>query len=223
MFQTSDSVHNKLITTEWGAQYEIEEHVVYKKSEYLRPIFRIPSLIITNKRTLLLSCENRDRVSDTGEMDVLVARKTLNDSKWTIKRVIKNNARYGRSMNPIFVIDRIGAHGEKGRIYLFASHEKNIDGISDNVKMEDADFIYKYSDDDGQIWSHEQSLQSLWDLSEYDVNFPSACNGIQLSDGTFLIPTMLLKSGYWRSGLLVKRPKENWHFTKPTLYDGDNE
>lgn len=220
---SSDSVSTIVVETNWGGRFSLTEDVVYRSRLNLRKIFRIPSLVITNEGTLLLSCENRDEELDKGEMDILVARKTKDDGKWDIKKVVKQSDFYGRSMDPIFVIDRMGAHGKIGRIYLFVSHEKNIQGYTDQTKTSESDIVYKYSDDDGRSWSDETSLKSKWDLSEYDINIPSACNGIQLDNGTMLVPTMPIKNGIWHSGLLIKRPNQDWYFTKPTPMDGDNE
>lgn len=220
---SSDSISTIVVETNWGGRFSLTEDVVYRSGLNLRKIFRIPSLVITNEGTLLLSCENRDEELDKGEMDILVARKTKDDVKWDIKKVVKQSDDYGRSMDPIFVIDRLGVHGKVGRVYLFVSHEKNIQGYTDHSKTSESDIVYKYSDDDGRSWSEETSLKCKWDLSEYDINIPSACNGIQLDDGTMLVPTMPINKGIWHSGLLVKKPSEDWFFTNPTPCDGDNE
>lgn len=220
---SNDSVSTIVVETNWGGRFSLTEDVVYKSGLNLRKIFRVPSLIITNEGTLLLSCENRDEELDKGEMDILIARKAKKDVQWEIRRVVKQSDDYGRSMNPVFVIDRMGIHGKAGRIYLFVSHEKNIQGYTDQTQTSESDIIYKYSDDDGRSWSKETSLKSKWDLSEYDINIPSACNGIQLKDGTFLVPTMPINNGIWHSGLLVKKTGEDWFFTNPTPCDGDNE
>lgn len=219
----TDSTSIKEVLTAWGGQMSIREDVVYKANAKLRKIYRIPSLVITNNGTLLLSCENRDEELDKGEMDILIARKSEDDTQWEVRRVIKQDDSYGRSMNPVFVIDRMGAHERKGRVYLFASHENNIQGYTDQTSTDDSDIVYKYSDDDGKTWSSETSLKNLWNLNDYDLNIPSACNGIQLDDGTLLMPTMAIRKGNWRSGLLMKKPGQEWRFTRTTPKDGDNE
>ena len=206
-----------------GVDFNIREDIVYATSDEFNRVFRIPSAIITNEGSILLSCESRSEMADKGEIEILVARLERRKKNWHIRKVIAHNAKsYGRSMNPIFVIDRFGVHGRKGRIYLFAAHMKKPDyGV--NQTTEDADFVYKYSDDDGLSWSSETSLKHLWDTTKYQAIYPSACNGIQTSDGTLLVPTMITKDNKWRSGMLQKRPDKDWMFSSPTIYDGDNE
>lgn len=206
-----------------GAKMDIREDVVFAPSSDVNRIFRIPSVVITNEGSILMSCESRSEIEDKGEIDILVARLERNNNVWHIRKVIPHDENnYGRSMNPIFVIDRLGSQGRKGRIYLFASHMKNPDyGV--NQKTEEADMVYKYSDDDGKTWSYETSLKNLWDTTQYDANYPSACNGIQMSDGTLLVPTMIARDGKWRSGVVAKRAGMEWQFSFPTDIDGDNE
>ncbi len=218
-----------------GETSEMNVHVIYLQGnainvlEYtaisqigsLRPVFRIPSIVITNKGSFLVSCENRAITDDKDEIDILISRKGLDSSIWNIKRVFENNM-CGRSMNPVFVIDRDGSQGKKGRIYLFVCHIKG-DKYDIDTEGEYVDFVYKYSDDDGVSWSTERSLKDKWNSNEYTSVIPSPCNGIQIKDGTFLVPTMVIKNRTYRAGILVKRPHSDWYFSSLTHFDGDNE
>ena len=202
---------------------DVVEYTVFEQDERLRPVFRIPSVTVSNRGTVLVSCENRSVFADKGEIDILVSRKERGDSVWRIRNVISQSSEtYGRSMNPVFLIDRDGSQGHKERIYLFACHLSG-EGFAVETTTEQADIVYKYSDDDGKTWSSEHSLKHLWDLSEYTAAIPSAANGIQMSDGTFLLPTMVVKDGKWRSGLLYKKPDSDWKFSLPTSNVDDNE
>lgn len=202
---------------------DVVEYTAFDQDDKLRPIFRIPEVVVTNQGTTLVSCENRSVFADKGEIDILVSRKERGDSMWHIRNVIPQASEsYGRSMNPVFLIDRNGYQGHKGRIYLFACHLSG-EGLAAETTTEQADIIYKYSDDDGKTWSPEHSLKHLWNLSEYSAALPSAANGIQMNDGTFLLPTMVVKDGKWRSGLLYKKPDSDWKFSSPTPNVDDNE
>ena len=199
----------------------IEEIVLFRNNLY-RPIFRIPSIMITNQGSYLLSCENRQSIEDKGKIDLIITKKEKNSSLWTSSVIYRHNSTNGRAMNPVFLIDRVGAHDYIGRIYLFSCH------IVDNVyafnsTTKNTDFVYRYSDDDGNNWSKEYSLKHLWNDDEYTAVIPSASNGIQLLDGTLLLPTMVIKNATYRSGLLIKRPNEDWKFSSPSPIDGDNE
>lgn len=206
--------------------YNVSSDKVFPEAcpELLRPVFRIPSLVITNDGTKLVACENRDTYDDKGEMDIVVSRKILSNEYWEVSRVWKNNnLTYGRSMNPVFVIDRMGAQGLPGRVFLFVCHFKQNVGYGNSAKKEEFDIVYKYSDDDGMTWSPEYSIKNNSDLSNYDIVVPAAANGIQLADGTLVVPTMSVKDGQYHSGIVYLDSKGEWIFSSVTPYEGDNE
>lgn len=206
-----------------GKLFNTYEEVVFGPYYSLYPIFRIPSAVITNEGTILVATENRQEIDDKGVIDLLISRKDENTSTWNIVNMIPyNEATYGRTDSPSFVIDRLGAHGHKGRIYMFATQTTNYDYFLKSSAEED-DFIFIYSDDDGKTWSPAISLKEYWNDSDYTAIATSVCNGIQLSDGTFLIPIIVLKNGNFRSGILTKKPGKDWSFSVYTNIDGDNE
>ena len=202
---------------------KIVEYTVASFSELMKPVFRIPSAIVTNRRAILVAFENREFFYDKGEIDILVARKEYGDTIFNIRKVVAySKSTYGRTMNPIFVVDREGCHGKRGRIFLFCSHLKG-EGYAITNTPEEVDMFYKYSDDDGKSWSPEYSLRDKWRKEIYDFAISSAANGIQCEDGTFIVPSMIVKDGEWHSGILYKRPKEDWIFSSATPNSGDNE
>lgn len=93
------------------------------------------------------------------------------------------------------------------------------------VTTEDGDFRYVYSDDDGETWSTQVSLKHLWDTDAYDYCIPSCTKGIQLTDGTLLVPSFC-KKGFVASTakayslLLIKKPNEDWYFSTVIGVDG---
>lgn len=196
----------------------ITEYIVFSRKKGLRPVFRIPSLLITQKGTLLISCENRNIVADKGEIDILIARKDTANSDWQYQTVFTNDSAKGRVMNPIFLQDIIS-----NRIYLFAARLANKDKFATDHSTKEMDCVYKYSDDDGVSWSDEISLKSKWDIHDYSGSLPSASNGIQASNGTLYVPTMVVKNNNWYSGLLTKNKGKDWYFSIATPNAGDNE
>jgi len=149
---------------------------------------------------MLVAAENRANALDLGQIDIVLSRKADCDHSWKVSRVWSHDSlSYGRSMNPIFAVDRIGASGYAGRIYLFTCHIKHEVALANEAETNQVDFVYKYSDDDGVSWSEETSIKDFWDLSKYSAVIPSAANGIQLDDGTLVIPTMVIKERGWRS------------------------
>lgn len=212
---TNDTIHI-VIETNWG-KHVVVEYNPFPQSPLLKPVVRIPSVILTKNHTLLVACENRQENEDKGEIDILVARKEETDESFEIKNIFKYDNVSGRSMNPAFVVD------ETGRIYLFTCHLKDNAKFAVYQSTAEVDFVYKYSDDDGKTWSHEISLKELWDTSNYTAVIPSPASGITLCDGSLLVPTMIIKDGAWYSGLLTCI-NGRWKFTQPTdtIY-GDNE
>lgn len=210
-----------------GREYSVFSDKVFPSvgKEPLRPVFRIPSIVITNSGTMLVASENRDSYDDKGEIDIVLARKGEKDSDWEIRRIWQNESMtYGRSMNPVFVIDRIGAFGLVGRIFLFTCHIKQGVGYADTAKTDEFDIVFKYSDDDGLTWSSECSIKDKSDFSLYDIVIPSAANGIQMYDGTLIVPTMNVKDGQYHSGIVYMNPKKRqWIFSNTTPNNGDNE
>ena len=221
---TSTSRKNTIIREVGGTKNDIVEWVPFYAIEGLRPIFRIPSVTITNNGTTLVACENREIFSDKGKIDILVARKSLGGNEWEIRSVIPyDSLSYGRSMNPIFVIDRMGTFGNRGRIFLFVSHNTNDEKFGVEATTDEKDIVFKYSDDDGRSWSPEYSLKNKWNTAYYTASTPSCANGIQMDDGTLIIPTMFVKDAKWRSGIMYRKPGRDWSFSSPTPNDGDNE
>jgi len=196
----------------------ITEYIVFSRKKGLRPVFRIPSLFITQKGTLLISCENRNIVADKGEIDVLLARKGTANSDWQYQTVFTNDSAKGRVMNPIFSQDNFN-----NRIYLFAARLANKNKFATDHSTKEMDCVYKYSDDDGISWSDEISLKSKWNIHDYSGSLPSASNGIQASNGTLYVPTMVVKNNNWHSGLLTKVKGNDWYFSLETPNAGDNE
>ncbi len=195
----------------------IPEYIIFKKKKGLRPVFRIPSLMISQKGTFLVSCENRSIVADKGEIDVLVARKDSINNTWDYQKVFANDSVRGRVMNPIFLQDK-----SNDRIYIFAARLANNNKFAAEHSTHEMDCVYKYSDDDGISWSEEISLKRKWDVKNYSGALPSAANGIQMSSESSYIPTMVVKDGQWHSGLL-KKNNNDWCFSSATPNAGDNE
>lgn len=204
----------------------IIDEKIFPLESPLRPIVRIPTIVISNNGTMLVAAENRANALDLGQIDIVLSRKADCDHSWKVSRVWSHDSlSYGRSMNPIFAVDRIGASGYAGRIYLFTCHIKHEVALANEAETNQVDFVYKYSDDDGVSWSEETSIKDFWDLSKYSAVIPSAANGIQLDDGTLVIPTMVIKERGWRSGIVYSKPPmyDNWVFSNSTPCYGDNE
>lgn len=196
----------------------IREEIVFQSTPNERPVYRIPSLCITNNHTLLVVCENRQIIDDKDEIDILLARRVDNEAIWEKQVLFEMGDGKGRTMNPIFLVDR-----QSGRIYVFASHFRDNTKFGYEHDTSECDVVYKYSDDDGLTWSEEISLKKYWDITKYTGISSSASNGITLADGTFLIPMIVTKDKKFYSSLLIKEIGKEWRFSSLTPNEWDNE
>lgn len=226
VYLTSTQEADKKVIEIGGKTFVVNSERVFPvgQESVFKPVFRIPSITYTNKGTILVASENRETALDKEEIDIVLSRHTEAGSGWNISRIWRNDSKtYGRSMNPVFLIDRLGITGLKGRIFLFSCHFLQGVGYANDAKTNEFDIVYKYSDDDGLSWSPEYSIKDYCDFSQYDIVIPSAANGIQLGDGTFLLPTMVSINTVWHSGVLYRKPEGKWVFSCPTPNEGDNE
>lgn len=205
---------------------------------------RCPALCVTNAGTFLALTCMADTDKDDAEYGILLARKTQQSDDWTYSVPLPfddtNKVKY---MNEAFCIDRTGAHGTEGRIYLFAikltinkdqSSTSRNDGYCAYASTDDIDTIYIYSDDDGQTWSQQQSTKALWDTDTYRSAWPGPASGTQLTDGTLVMPAEFI-AGFqnsdsfddkknhitMHSGILYKKPGEEWQFL-PNMHELHN-
>ena len=184
--------------------------------------YRIPAICVTNEKTILVAGTRMvNALGDYGDFSVDVARKT-NGGQWSASCVVPFDATredYGSVLNNEFLVDR-----DSGRIYLFYGTEINA-VVWWEVATEDGDFRYVYSDDDGETWSEPVSLKHLWDTDTYDYCIPSCTKGIQLTDGTYVVPCFC-KKGFVPSTaksyplLLIKKPNEEWYFSSVASVPG---
>lgn len=191
---------------------------------------RIPTVIVTNDETCLCACEDRPSGSDYSNTGIMLARKAKGESAWTYSYPLPYlDAEKIKYMNISFVIDRAGAHGVKGRIFMFfmqihitsANHGAL---TTPGTTSDDIDAMYIYSDNDGVSWSEKISCKQNWDTSVYRAMAPAPSNGIQLTDGTMVVPCTGWMGTYGVSGIMYKRVSDtSWQFSPRTLINSDNE
>ncbi|GGK33989.1 hypothetical protein GCM10007962_30550 [Yeosuana aromativorans] len=156
--------------------------------------FRIPSLITTNKGTLLGVCDARvNRGGDLpNHINMAIRRSTDNGKTWsTIDYVMKSKPNEG-VCDPTLVVDKetgtiwaFGLHGDKG-VGLFNSRA----GI-DNPETAQ---IYAFkSDDDGLTWSEPKNMNFQIKNPKWLCALGAPGRGIQMTNGTIVVPA------YYRS------------------------
>ena len=191
---------------------------------------RIPAITITPQGAFLAATEHRPNKSDAAKTSIIIARKTRNGEWWTFetKHLGYNTDGWGKFMNPSFTIDELGAHGPAGRIYLFFLATTVSTGLAMNSTANQINTCYVYSDDDGVTWSDIDCIpKSAWTDPTCLWQIPAPANGLQTEDGTLVIPCMgrdgTTSNDNWYSGILYKKPDEDWAYSPKTETAKDNE
>jgi len=118
--------------------------------------YRIPSLIVTRKGSLLAFCEGRkNSAADSGDIDLLLKRSSDSGKTWSTQQVLWDDGP-NTSGNPCAVMDQ-----KTGTIWLLATHnpgtanEKQI--MAKKVPAERTVWLLQ-SKDDGQTWSTPSNI-----------------------------------------------------------------
>jgi len=148
--------------------------------------FRIPSLIVTPKGTLLAFCEGRKGGrSDTGNIDIVLKRSFDGGGLWQPMQVVWDD---GDNVcgNPCPLIDR-----ETGTIWLLLTHNLGHDsegeimsGTSDGSRTV---WVTK-STDDGASWSKPIEITATTKKPDWTWYATGPGVGIQMRSGRLVIP-----------------------------------
>lgn len=138
--------------------------------------YRIPALIMTQKKSLLVFCEARkESIADASPTDMVVRRSVDDGATWgPITTIFKGTGKEAM-MNPCAVQDEA-----TGRILLVCIN-------AHKVKPEHHRHYLLTSDDDGVTWSRPVELADK--IENYDDTFvPGPGVGVQLRSGRLVIP-----------------------------------
>ncbi len=214
---TDESIYDTLLNIDiFNSQnpYKITKSLVFHQGDLIdKKCTRIPTIIIANNGNILAACEKRQLFDDKGEIDILLAVSVDNGKAYNKSILFKNDTKNGRKMNPSFVVDRNGTHGAIGRIYCFVLSALDPTKYVNQQSKEKSNTLYKYSDDNGLTWSEEFELKNK--IPDECVVFgPSPANGIQLNNGTLVLPAFVTVSdNTYRSGIIFKSPQGDWEFS----------
>lgn len=145
--------------------------------------YRIPSLIVSTKGTLLAFCEGRkDSRADSGDIDLLLKRSTNNGLTWSKQQVIWDDGT-NTCGNPCAVLDE-----DIGVIRLLMTHNDGRDkesAIKAKKGFSTRTVWMSRSDDDGKTWSKPGEItKSVKDPSwSWYATGPGV--GIQIKHGPF--------------------------------------
>ncbi|MCX7424044.1 MAG: sialidase family protein [Planctomycetia bacterium] len=148
--------------------------------------YRIPSVIVSPKGTVLAFCEGRkSSQSDTGNIDMLLKRSTDGGSTFSAAQVVWDDGP-NTCGNPCPVVDRA-----TGAVWLLLTHNLGADQesqiINGTSRSTRTVWVAK-STDDGQTWSKPIEITSTTKQPDWNWYATGPGSGIQLRDGRLLIP-----------------------------------
>ena len=140
-----------LLALALALQAEFTQVEVFTAGQSDTHTYRIPSLIVTAKGTLLAFAEARKKgTSDTGNIDLVVRRSADGGATWGPLQTVWDEGE-NTCGNPCPVVDR-----ETGAVWLLLTHNLGKDHEADIVKGTAAGsrtvWISK-SEDDGATWA----------------------------------------------------------------------
>lgn len=160
---------------------QVNSTVLWQKGSGDYNNYRIPSLIVTPKGTVLAFCEGRE-AGDTGDINLLMKRSTDHGKTWSEEQIVWDDA--GNTCgNPCPVVDE-----ETGRIYLLLTWNLGTDHETDIIRKTSEDtrrpFVC-YSDDDGLTWSEPEDLTDTCKDPSWGWYATGPGLGIQIKNGAY--------------------------------------
>ena len=148
--------------------------------------YRIPSIIVTAKGTLLAFCEGRkNNRGDTGDIDLLLRRSTDSGKNWGPVQVVWDEAD-NVCGNPCPVVD-----AKTGTVWLLLTHNLREDTeakvVAGNAKKSRTVWVSS-STDDGATWAAPTEITKDVKKPNWTWYATGPGIGIQLKSGRLLIP-----------------------------------
>lgn len=153
------------------------KQVLWSRSDSTYNNFRIPSVIVTEKGTVLTFAEGREG-GDAGDIDILLKRSEDNGLSWSQQIVVWDDGDNSCG-NPCAVVDQT-----TGRIILFMTWNLGSDSEDMIIRKKSADTrrpYMCYSDDDGLTWSEPMDMSSTCKDPDWGWYATGPGIGIQLS------------------------------------------
>lgn len=142
--------------------------------------YRIPSLLTTEKGTLLAFCEARKRTGDAGDIDLVMKRSLDGGRTWSDERIIWDDG-MNTCGNPCPVVDE-----ETGTIWLLMTHNIGSDKESDIIRKKSQGTRTVWvssSNDEGATWSVPVNITSTTKDPSWGWYATGPGVGIQIRNG----------------------------------------
>jgi len=176
--------------------------VIHKQGEHNCHTFRIPAITVTNDGTLLAvyDMRYRSRRDLQGHMDIGLSRSTDGGKTWEAPRPIMDMGEYGGlpqdqngCSDPNILVDKatgeiivsaLWTHGKPG------THQWVGKGSEPGLEIgKTTQFMMVRSKDDGKTWSKPENWTKRLKDPKWYLFAPAPGNGINLADGTLVMPT----------------------------------
>lgn len=161
---------------------DVSEQTLWKTGEGNYKGYRIPSVVVSAKGTLIVFAEGRNDGGDSGDIDLVLKRSTDNGKNWS-KEILVWNDGLNTCGNPCSVVDQ-----ETGRIWLFMTWNNGKDSeskIINKISASSRSPFICYSDDDGLTWSKPVDLTATCKDSSWGWYATGPGFGIQLKNGKY--------------------------------------
>lgn len=168
------------------AKPSVQQTAIFISGQEGYHTFRIPSLLVTPKGTVLAFCEGRKNSrSDSGDIDLVLKRSDDGGKTWSKLQVVWDDGP-NTCGNPCAVADR-----QTGRVFLLMTHNLGADeepAITSGQAKGTRTVWIAYSDDEGQTWSKPVNITTQVKRPEWTWYATGPGIGIQLRNGRLLIP-----------------------------------
>jgi sialidase-1 len=171
-----------LIVSEPSFGQKIKDQILWKAGTGNYKNYRIPSIMVTQKGSILAFCEGREG-GDSGDIDILLKRSENNGKLWSKEVVIWNDGQ-NTCGNPCVVEDT-----ETGRIWLVMTWNNGKDSENGIITKESAESRIPYicySDNDGLTWSVPEKMSAECKDPSWGWYATGPGIGIQLRNGKYI-------------------------------------
>lgn len=178
--------------------------------------YRIPSITVTTKGTVLAVCEGRKNSSvDSGDIDIVLKRSEDNGKTWSKQQVIRNDGS-NTCGNPCMVVD-----SETGTIWLLSTWNNGRDQeyqIIDQTSIDTRRIFVMHSTDDGIKWSKPLEITDDVKKPEWTWYATGPGSGIRIKNKKFknrlIIPCDHIEAGtkhYYSHIIYSDDHGKTWH------------
>ena len=186
--------------------------------------YRIPSLIVTTRGTILAFCEGRKHGrGDSGDIDLVMKRSTDGGKTWSKMQVIRDDGE-NTCGNPCPVVDR-----ETSTIWLLMTHNLGCDHERDIVDQKSKGTRTVWvtrSTDDGLTWAKPTEITKIIKKHNWTWYATGPGAGIQLTSGRLVIPCDHIEAGskrYHSHVIYSDNHGKTWQLRGSTPSDKVNE